>query len=191
MLLFSFNFQVNNIPSLHVDTIDSFVNRPMMAEMLNIVGFHIPRGIASKHQRTVKEKLNLKELKTKNIGHDARLYSKLKTEDDIEKTNKFISDDITREDYLDAILKNLTPSDVRLLTRAEDELSQTKVWTRIFPAPGTHQLLQFLSSPSYPDLLMDAWQDRFGAGEAAGKKGRDILRKLCEEKHHLQLPKIS
>ena len=30
--------EVNNIPSLHINTIDAFVNRPMVAEMFNIVG---------------------------------------------------------------------------------------------------------------------------------------------------------
>jgi hypothetical protein len=37
--------QVNNIPSLHINTLDAFVNCPMVAEMFNIVGFHIPKII--------------------------------------------------------------------------------------------------------------------------------------------------
>ena len=34
--------QVNNDPSLLQSTIDSFLNRPMLPEMFNIVGLHIP-----------------------------------------------------------------------------------------------------------------------------------------------------
>ena len=54
-----FNFKVNNIPSLHINTIDAYVNRPMVAKMFNILGFHIPKSIASKHQKTIEDKLKI------------------------------------------------------------------------------------------------------------------------------------
>ena len=40
--------EVNNIPSLHINTIDAAVNRPMVAEMFNIVGLNIPKSVAAK-----------------------------------------------------------------------------------------------------------------------------------------------
>ena len=173
-----------------MDTVDAFVNRPMVAEMFNIVGFHIPRGIASKHQKAVKMKLNLEEFNIKDIGHDAKIYSKLRTEEDIMKTNKFHSENLIGEDNHEKILENLSPSDVRTIIRSEDELTQAKVWTRIFPTPDSHSYLKFLSSPCYSDRLLDAWEDKFGSSQADRRVGQEILRKLCQEKHHHKLPEI-
>ena len=45
--------EVNNIPSLHINTIDAAVNRPMVAEMFNIVGLKLPRSMATKHGLSV------------------------------------------------------------------------------------------------------------------------------------------
>ena len=175
---------MNNIPSLYVDPIDAYVNRPMVAEMFNIVGFHVPTAVAKKQQKMVKEKLNLKDFKRGNIGHDPRLYSKLRAEEDMIKEKEFTGN----SDNLNKILDEISPSDVRTIIRSEDELTQAKVWTRIFPTPSTHQYLQFLSPPCYSDQLLDAWEQKFGSCRS---KGHIILRKLCEDNHHLKLPAIS
>ena len=47
------NWKVNNLPSLHINTIDAAVNRPMIAELLNIVGLTIPRSIVNKHAKSI------------------------------------------------------------------------------------------------------------------------------------------
>ena len=44
---------MNNLPSLHINTIDAAVNRPMIAELLNIVGLTIPRSIVNKHAKSI------------------------------------------------------------------------------------------------------------------------------------------
>ena len=41
--------QVNNIPSLHINTLDAAVNRPMVAEMLNIAGLRVPGKLRARH----------------------------------------------------------------------------------------------------------------------------------------------
>ena len=180
---------MNNIPSLHVDTIDSFVNRPMVAEMFNIVGFHIPKEIGYKHNKVVKKKLNLAKFGISNIGYDDKMYSKLKSEEDLIKLNKFTSNDLSHEKDIENILDDLSPSDVRTIIRSEDEISQTESWTRIFPTSNTHPYLQFLSSPSYSDQLLDAWEDKFGTCQEEREKGVELLRNICEQKHHLKVPK--
>ena len=91
---------MNNIPSLHADTIDSFVNRPMVAEMFNIVGFHVSKDVASKNQKTVLKKLDLKKLGVTNIGFDEKMYSKIKSDDDVNKQNKFMSDKLSCDKYI-------------------------------------------------------------------------------------------
>ena len=81
--------------------------------------------------RSNKEKLNLKDFKRENIGHDPRLYSKLRAEEDIIKEKKILGN----TENVDDILEELSPSDVRTIIRSEDELTQANVWTRIFPTP--------------------------------------------------------
>ena len=177
---------MNNIPSIHINTIDSYVNRPMVAEMFNIVGFHIPKVIATKHQKTLAEKLKISN-PHQSLGHDQRIYSRLRTAEDIAKCNKFSSDKLSREDYLDRIVTDLSPSDVRTIIRSEDELSQTQDWTRIFPTADSHQNLQFLSPPSYSDRLLDSWETKYGYSQENRRQGRDILIDLCNNGHHLKL----
>ena len=41
--------------------------------------------------------------------------------------------DLDRSTYLDSILEHLTPDDVRVLIRSEDELAQATHFSRIFP----------------------------------------------------------
>ena len=40
---------MNNIPSLHINTLDAAVNRPMVAEMLNIAGLRVPSKLRARH----------------------------------------------------------------------------------------------------------------------------------------------
>ena len=59
------NFQVNSNPSLMSSSIDADINKKMVQEMFNIVGFHVPKG-------------NGNSLRC----FDERLYSCLKTEEE-------------------------------------------------------------------------------------------------------------
>ena len=177
---------MNNIPSIHINTIDAFVNRPMVAEMFNIVGFHIPKVIAAKHQKAIEDKLKISRSE-QSLGHDHRVYSRKRNKEDIAKTDQFARDELCREDYLDRILSDLSPADVRTIIRAEDELSQTCNWSRIFPTSSSHPALQFISPPSYSDCLLDAWESKYGTSQELRQQGRDILRDLCREKIHLKL----
>ena len=178
--------EVNNIPSLHINTIDAFVNRPMVAEMFNILGFHIPKAITSKHQKAIEDKLKL-DHSDQSLGHDHRIYSRLRNKEDIAKQEKFSCAALKSDDYKERILDNLSPADIRILLRAEDELSQTCDWTRIFPTHSSSPALQFISPPSYSDCLLAAWENKYGADQESRQQGRDVLSQLCSQKIHLRL----
>ena len=56
------------------------------------------------------------------------------------------SGDLDRSVYLDTILEQLTPDDVRVLIRSEDELAQATHFSRIFPT----QVIYWITSLSGP-----------------------------------------
>ena len=78
--------------------------------------------------KVLMEKYNLQRL-----DFEPHLYTRVKTEEQLEKEGYYNEEGLQREDYLDMVEpQELTPRDVRLLARAEDELSQCKLYTRIF-----------------------------------------------------------
>ena len=176
--------EVNNIPSLHINTIDAAVNRlvwlppesfipnflnslfcfrPMVAEMLNIVGLHIPRTLAARHGAKICHPLGLES--------DTPLS-------DISGPVSDISD--SRGDLSD--LTSLTPSDVQCLVRSEDELAACCDWQRLLPSSSSHHL-SLVSSVSRHDQLLSSWEAQVGA--SSREECRDRLRQLCREGRHL------
>jgi len=178
--------EVNTLPSLAAvpNTIDSHVKSPLVAEMFNIVGFHIPQSLAGKHQSSILTKLGWHHSRLQPIGHDRRLYCKSTLEEDSAKQEEF--SDLDRDQYLDSILENLTPQDVRLLVHAEDELSQTKVFTRIWPTNQTHKYFRYFKSIPYSEKLMDAYEYFYADHRG---EGVEYVSEYCEEKTHLKMPK--
>ena len=167
--------EVNNIPSLFTNPVDSHVNRPMVREMFNIAGFHVPSNIACKHNKAVVRTLQLEQFGIRNISYDEQLYSKRKLDEEVVKEKNCGSDD--------DILASLTPADVRSLIKAEEELNQTKHWSRLVPSsdPPDHH------PRSYQDCLLQAWESRYGGTKERREEGRDMLRKMCSDKYHLKV----
>lgn len=87
--------------------------------------------------------------------------------------------------YLDAILENLTPDDVRCLLTTEDELARCSPLERIFPTPTTHRYLQFTENPRYYNRLLDAWETRYCNKR---QESIELLKKYCSNKFHLIVP---
>lgn len=142
--------------------------------MLNIVGIHVPAAIACKYNKKIVKCLDLDHFGIKNIAFDEKLYTKRKLDEELEKEAKLQNDDLD-------ILDDLTPSDVRLLIKTEDELSQTRNWTRLVPCSSQSPCLP----RTYSDRLLQAWELRHGGNEEQRAEGRDRLRAMCEAKHHL------
>ena len=140
--------------------------------MLNIVGIHVPVAIACKYNKKIAKCLDLDHFQIKNIAFDEKLYTKRKVEEELKKEAELENLDI---------LDNLTPGDVRLLIKTEDELSQTRNWTRLVPRSSESSCLPL----TYSDHLLQAWELRYGRSAEKRAEGRDRLRALCEAKHHL------
>lgn len=90
--------------------------------------------------------------------------------------------------YLEGILEELTPDDVRCLIITEDELARCAPLERIFPAPKTHKYLEFTENPRYYNRLLDAWEHKYGGSHRAD--GICLLRKMCERQIHLEVPPV-
>ena len=85
--------------------------------------------------------------------------------------------------YLDNILEELAPNDVRTLIKAEEELSQTNHFTRIFPSPTSHKYFQyFYEGIPYYDKLLDAWEFKYHDQRS---KAIRRLKMLCAKAVHL------
>jgi len=89
------------------------------------------------------------------------------------------------QQYVNAILNNLTPDDVRCLIIAEDELARCAPLERIFPTDQTHKYLKYNDSPRYYNRLLDAWESRYANNRT---EGIALLRDYCQNKYHLQVP---
>ena len=73
--------------------------------------------------------------------------------------------------------------DVRTLIKSEEELSQTKNFTRIFPRANSHKYFKyFYEGLPYYDKLLDAWEHHYGNHRSKGIKE---LRKYCNKSVHL------
>ena len=96
--------------------------RPMVQEMLNILGLHVPAALACKHNKAVIKYLDLEHFGVKNIGHDDKLYTKRKLEEEVAKEERITSAEVAGASEPDcSILDQLTPSDVRALVKADTQ----------------------------------------------------------------------
>ncbi|XP_023340842.1 tubulin polyglutamylase TTLL4 isoform X2 [Eurytemora carolleeae] len=84
-----------------------------------------------------------------------------------------------------SILDNLTPCDVRVLINTEDELTQTELYERIFPTIHTKPYLDLMNKPSYYDLLLTAWEEKY---LDKPREGLERLLDECIEGKHLIVP---
>ena len=80
---------------------------------------------------------------------------------------------------LSSPLSSLTEADISALMTAEEELSQTREWSRIFPSRASSDYLQYWSSPSRLDTVLQAWENQYGASLDSRQLGREFLRDFC------------
>ena len=64
------------------------------------------------------------------LTYEPRMYSRSCIEEDDVKRDRFSDKEVSRDSYLDSILQDMSPADVRLLVKAEEELNQCKGFTR-------------------------------------------------------------
>ena len=107
---------------------DLSVNGPMVAEVFNILGFHDARDEGSNdnhndNMKTAKEEVEM-------------LYSRAKSKEQEEREETF---DERCFENMDDILDELTPQDLRILIKSEEELHQARQFGRIFPCKDYNQ----------------------------------------------------
>lgn len=170
---------------------------------MSISTLKIPPRIPVAKQPEIIAELGL----TGPLCHDKRIFTTSLSKSDKFKHNHFTNRSVTRREevssikfslrksksnfpihlqYLDDILKDLSPDDIRCLLVTEDELARCAPLERIFPSSTTHKYLQFIESPRYYNRLLDAWEHRYGGSRR--EKGIAIIRKYCEDKVHLTVP---
>ncbi|XP_044758366.1 tubulin polyglutamylase TTLL4-like isoform X2 [Coccinella septempunctata] len=166
--------EVNISPSLHSSSpLDEHVKGPLVQALFNMVQFHFPSKLAP----FVKPHLKCFE---------SKMYTANLTQRETNKHSKF-TNMLKREEYLEAILENLTGDDVRHLIQAEDELTVKEKFVRIFPTSSSHKLLDFMP-PRYYNRLFDAWETKYHNNR---EKGIQRLQVLCAQRVHMKGATIS
>ena len=107
---------------------DLSVNGPLVAEMFNILGFHVSRnydeaGDINDNRRTVNEEVK-------------QLYDRAKSKIQEDQEAIFEERGFTSTDNLQ---EELTPQDLRILIKSEEELHQANMFSRIFPCKDYNQ----------------------------------------------------
>lgn len=170
---------MNISPSLRSSTpIDVAVKEPLITDILNVVGFHIPQDkqITSEYLHS-----ELGKPPVSRLYHDSRLYSVSLSFNEKYKQYTYASKS-KRRDYLEPILESLTPADVRTLVAYEDEQQRLGSFQKIFPTHETYRYLKYFENHRYYDLLLDAWENRY---HSRRQDGIELLKSLCEKGTHL------
>ncbi|XP_049950814.1 tubulin monoglutamylase TTLL4-like isoform X1 [Schistocerca serialis cubense] len=176
--------EVNISPSLHSSSpLDLAVKGPMVCDLMNMAGYQIPNKLHSSLQEELLNRFGLKGRVT-NLCFDKRLYTTVLSKEERAKHNHHLQNS-TRQEYLEDILQDLTPDDVRHLIQSEDELTQAGRFIRIFPTPYTYTYHEFFESPRYYNMVFDAWENKYYSNR---QEGIDVLESLCRKKIHLAVP---
>ncbi|XP_059220254.1 tubulin monoglutamylase TTLL4 isoform X2 [Stomoxys calcitrans] len=178
--------EVNISPSLHSELpLDAHVKAPLVQSVLNTALYNVPPKLAIERQKEIALEM---ALQPGPICYDKRIYINYLSRSEKIKHSTFTRKTMEdRDEYIEAILENLTPDDVRCLIIAEDELARSSPLERIFPTRESYKYLKYTDTPRYYNRLLDAWETRYGHNRSEGIK---LLRRYCEEQYHLQVPQI-
>ncbi|BFF96252.1 tubulin polyglutamylase TTLL4 [Drosophila madeirensis] len=174
--------EINISPSLHSELpLDLHVKGPLIQAVLNTALYQVPPKLNERQQQEILEELNLKG----PLCHDKRIFTTCLTAEEVRKHNHYTNRSIEfREEYVDTILDNLLPDDVRCLIIAEDEQSRCQPLERIFPTSGTHIYLRYIENARYYNRLLDAWETKYSKNRELGIA---LLSRYCKDKYHLQV----
>lgn len=170
--------EVNISPSLHSSSrLDIAVKGPLIRNVFNIAGYQLPASLAPEEVQKLADRYQLDP-----VSQDFQLYKSNLTYQ--ERHKQFLYGNLkNREDYLDEIIEDLTPDDVKHLITYEDELTQLDRFEKIFPTSTSYEYLQYFDVPRYYNMLFDAWEAKYGNNR---EEGISRLQKLCETKYHLE-----
>ncbi|KAH8372542.1 hypothetical protein KR200_006233 [Drosophila serrata] len=174
--------EINISPSLHSELpLDLHVKGPLIQAVLNTALYQVPPKLNEHQQNEILQELNL----SGPLCHDKRIFTTCLTAEEVRKHNQYTNRSIEfREEYVDTILDNLLPDDVRCLIVAEDELARCQPLERIFPTADTHIYLRYIENARYYNRLLDAWETKYAKKRDVGIA---LLSRFCRDKYHLQV----
>uniref|UniRef100_A0A2S2R1C1 Tubulin polyglutamylase TTLL4 n=2 Tax=Sipha flava TaxID=143950 RepID=A0A2S2R1C1_9HEMI len=149
---------------------------------MNMVGYHIPNKMSPSTHNTLLKTLGVNS----PLCYDKRLYTFKLSVKEREKQDHFTNVE-SREEYIDTILEDLLPDDVRHLIAYEDELTQIGSFQKIFPTNSSFKYHEFFDGPRYYNMLFDAWECKYSKNR---EEGIAVLEKLCQLKVHLEVSDI-
>lgn len=171
--------EVNISPSLQSSSsLDIAVKGPLIRNVFNMAGYQLPESIPVEEAQKLAQRYQLN-----SVCQDYRLYSTDLSYQERHKQSMY-ANLRNRDDYLHDIIEDLTPDDVRVLISYEDELTQLDRFEKIFPTTTTHQYFQYFDVPRYYNMLVDAWEAKYGDNNR--QEGICRLQKLCKTKYHLE-----
>uniref|UniRef100_A0A131Z147 Tubulin polyglutamylase TTLL4 n=1 Tax=Rhipicephalus appendiculatus TaxID=34631 RepID=A0A131Z147_RHIAP len=175
--------EVNISPSLRSATpVDYTVKSEVVKDMLNLAGFQLPQQLNNDLDERLLECYGLEEQDDLSLNPLLHTYSLSPAE--LLKHRHYETSLMDVEEETSGLLESLTPDDVRVLVQSEDELSRCGSFKRVFPG-GRHGDVTLLAHRRYYNLLLAAWERRFGHQR---HKGVEWLQRLCAKGFHLTSP---
>ena len=164
--------EVNNFPTLNHKSLDRHVNEAMIAEMFNILGFHITEPLTNKRKKAIGDRNAIESW----VEFDSQMYARKRNNNDSYKDENNDKSIIFDESKLNS-------ADIRVLIKSEDELDQTVNFTRLLPCAGGQKYISCFQEQSYSDNLLQHWESKYGMED---NRGREVLIKLCQEEVHIK-----
>ncbi|XP_043473957.1 tubulin polyglutamylase TTLL4-like [Leptopilina heterotoma] len=169
--------EVNISPSLQsASPLDVAVKGPLIRNVFNIVGYQLPVCLGQSEIENLAKRYQFDP-----VCQDYRLHRMQLSFLERQKQYQYVNTQ-ERDDYLDEIIDDLTPDDVRHLISYEDELTQLDRFEKIFPTPTSHEYFHYFETPRYYNMLFDAWEAKYADNR---EQGIARLEKLCKTKYHL------
>ncbi|GAB1598083.1 tubulin polyglutamylase TTLL4-like [Argonauta hians] len=179
--------EVNISPSLHSNSpLDVTIKEPMVCDVLNIAGFHLPAKDDVGTQINNVPDYNSQYKPPNKFCLDKRLYSTTTSPDEKAKHTHY-SQHKSDLHIQETILDILTPYDLRTLILTLDEEKRCGEFERIFPTNSTTKYLSFFEQPRYSNLLLDKWFTRY---PKTNSHALALLKRHCESNIHLQNPTL-
>ncbi|XP_050428184.1 uncharacterized protein LOC126838099 isoform X2 [Adelges cooleyi] len=175
--------EVNISPSLHSSSpLDLAVKGPLVKDLMNMVGYHVPNKMSPTTHNALLKMLGIKS----PLCYDKRLYTFNLSTKEREKQDFFINLE-SREEYINNILDELMPDDIRHLIEYEDELTQVGSFQKVFPTTNSHKYHQYFDGPRYYNMLFDAWENKY---HDKREEGIALLESFCQMKTHLEVSDV-
>merc|ERR1712115_538524 len=117
---------------------------------MNILGFHLTAKLQPRQEKAITENFNLEQ--GASVRYQERLYRSRGEEGKEEEVEE--EEEVVGMDSLDGIpdQERMEGRDLRVIVRAEEELSQCVGFTRLLPRPGGLTFLKYLVRPHHDDL---------------------------------------